>query len=115
VELKQFKDAIEDDYFFEMLIDDLPVWGYVGEVVHEEFLLGRSIQPQRTHDVCVGGRHGFSSVLCAAAALRVTCDDEGGPAMQGHARFFLFCSLPTETPHQRSHKRRSFCGARKYV
>ena len=30
--MKEFKDAIEDDYFFEMLIDDLPVWGYIGEV-----------------------------------------------------------------------------------
>ena len=31
-QIKQFKDAIEDDFFFEMLIDDLPVWGYIGEV-----------------------------------------------------------------------------------
>lgn len=31
-QLKEFKDAIEDDFFFEMLIDDLPVWGYIGEV-----------------------------------------------------------------------------------
>ena len=27
-----------------MIIDGLPVWGYIGEVVHEEFLLGKSIQ-----------------------------------------------------------------------
>jgi hypothetical protein len=32
-----------------MLIDDLPVWGYIGEVVHEEFLLGRSIQGARVY------------------------------------------------------------------
>jgi hypothetical protein len=43
-DIKQLKEAIEDDYFFEMVIDGLPVWGYVGEVVHEEFLLGKSIQ-----------------------------------------------------------------------
>ena len=43
-DIKQLKDAIEDDYFFEMVIDGLPVWGYIGEVVHEEFLLGKSIQ-----------------------------------------------------------------------
>jgi len=48
-ELKQFKDAVEDDYFFEFLIDDLPLWGYIGEVVHEEFLLGRSIQGARVY------------------------------------------------------------------
>jgi hypothetical protein len=43
-DLKELKEAIEQDYYFEMLIDHLPVWGYVGEVVHEEFLLGKSIQ-----------------------------------------------------------------------
>ena len=31
-QIKEFKTAIEDDYFFEMLIDDLPLWGYIGEV-----------------------------------------------------------------------------------
>lgn len=46
-QIKEFKDAIEDDYFFEMFIDDLPMWGYLGEVVHEEFLLGKSIQGAR--------------------------------------------------------------------
>jgi hypothetical protein len=30
--LKALKDAIEADYFFEMLIDELPMWGYIGEV-----------------------------------------------------------------------------------
>lgn len=32
-----------------MLIDDLPMWGYIGEVVHEEFLLGKSIQGARVY------------------------------------------------------------------
>ena len=32
LQMKQFKSAIEADYFFEMYIDDLPMWGYVGEV-----------------------------------------------------------------------------------
>lgn len=48
-DLKAFKAAIEDDYFFEMLIDELPMWGYLGEVVHEEFLLGKSIQGARVY------------------------------------------------------------------
>jgi len=48
-DLQAFKDAIEADYFFEMLIDDLPMWGYLGEVVHEEFLLGKSIQGARVY------------------------------------------------------------------
>ncbi|CAM8930936.1 unnamed protein product [Rhodiola kirilowii] len=28
----QFKDAIENSYWFEFFIDDLPLWGYVGEL-----------------------------------------------------------------------------------
>lgn len=43
-DLKEFKDAVEDEYFFEMFADELPMWGYVGEVVHEDFLIGKSIQ-----------------------------------------------------------------------
>lgn len=43
-DIKQLKEAIESDYFFEMGVDGLPVWGYIGEVVGEEFLLGKSIQ-----------------------------------------------------------------------
>lgn len=48
-DLKEFKSAIEADYFFEMLIDDLPMWGYLGEVVHEEFLLGKAIQGAKVY------------------------------------------------------------------
>ena len=48
-DLKELKAAIEDDYFFEMFFDDLPMWGYLGEVVHEEFLLGKSIQGARVY------------------------------------------------------------------
>lgn len=33
-QLKEFKEAIEDDYFFEMFVDELPLWGYLGEVIH---------------------------------------------------------------------------------
>jgi hypothetical protein len=32
LQLKEFKDAVEDEYFFEMFVDELPMWGYVGEV-----------------------------------------------------------------------------------
>ena len=35
-----FADAIEDDYYFEMFVEDLPMWGYIGEVEGEELLLG---------------------------------------------------------------------------
>ncbi|KMT20136.1 hypothetical protein BVRB_1g001520 [Beta vulgaris subsp. vulgaris] len=29
---KQFRDAIENSYWFEFFIDDLPLWGFVGEL-----------------------------------------------------------------------------------
>lgn len=32
-DIKEFKESIEADYFFEMFIDDLPMWGYIGEVL----------------------------------------------------------------------------------
>ena len=27
-----FRKAILDDYYFEMMLDELPIWGYVGEL-----------------------------------------------------------------------------------
>lgn len=38
--LKKFKDAIHNNYFFEMFVEDLPMWGYIGDVVDEDFLIG---------------------------------------------------------------------------
>ncbi|XP_047980576.1 transmembrane 9 superfamily member 1-like [Salvia hispanica] len=37
--VKQFKDAIDNSYWFEFFMDDLPLWGFVGETL-----------PDRTHD-----------------------------------------------------------------
>ena len=31
-EVVKFRQAIIDDYYFEMMIDELPIWGYVGEL-----------------------------------------------------------------------------------
>jgi len=39
-ELKQFKDAIHNSYFFEMYVEDLPMWGSIGDVVNEDILVG---------------------------------------------------------------------------
>jgi len=40
-EVAQFQQAIDEDYYFEMLVDGLPIWGYVG-LIHTptaEYLL----------------------------------------------------------------------------
>ena len=39
-QVKAFKDAVHQDYFFEFFVEDLPMWGYVGEIVGEDLLLG---------------------------------------------------------------------------
>ena len=30
--LAAYEQAVVDDYYFEMLLDELPIWGYVGEL-----------------------------------------------------------------------------------
>ena len=39
-DVEAFKYAIHNDWFFEMFVEDLPMWGYIGEVVKEDFLIG---------------------------------------------------------------------------
>jgi hypothetical protein len=39
-QLEKFKDAIHNNYFFEMFIEDLPMWGYIGDATDEDFLMG---------------------------------------------------------------------------
>ena len=51
-------DATEDEYYFEMFLDELPVWGWLGEVEAEDMLLGHITSPRHyiyTHlDFLVG-------------------------------------------------------------
>lgn len=42
-DLIKFKDAIHDNYFFEMFVEDLPMWGYIGDVVDEDLLIGDAV------------------------------------------------------------------------
>ncbi len=41
-ELELFEHAVEEDYFFEMSLDSLPLRGYVGEGVDEDLILGHT-------------------------------------------------------------------------
>jgi len=47
-DVQAFKEAIHNDYYFEMFIDDLPMWGYIGEIVGEDALLGE-IEGSKTY------------------------------------------------------------------
>ena len=39
-QLEKFKDAIHNNYFFEMFVEDLPMWGYIGDASGEDFIMG---------------------------------------------------------------------------
>ena len=41
-DLEKFKDAIHNNYFFEMFVEDLPMWGYIGDAIDEDIILGES-------------------------------------------------------------------------
>lgn len=38
-ELKKLKNAIHNNYFFEMFVEDLPMWGYIGDVSDEDVIM----------------------------------------------------------------------------
>lgn len=44
-----FKDAIHNNYFFEMFVEDLPMWGYVGIVEDEDLILGEMVDGGKTY------------------------------------------------------------------
>jgi len=39
-DLTKFKEAIHNNYFFEMFVEDLPMWGYIGDFSDEDFIIG---------------------------------------------------------------------------
>lgn len=39
-DIEKFKDAIHNNYFFEMFVEDLPMWGYIGDVADEDLIVG---------------------------------------------------------------------------
>ncbi|GMH52556.1 hypothetical protein TrRE_jg1584 [Triparma retinervis] len=43
-----FKEAVHNDYYFEFYVEDLPMWGYVGEISGEDLVLGE-IEGSRTY------------------------------------------------------------------
>ena len=38
-ELAKLKKAIHNNYFFEMFVEDLPMWGYIGDVADEDVII----------------------------------------------------------------------------
>lgn len=101
-DVKEFKNAIESDYFFEMFIDDLPMWGYLGEVAHEEFLLGQSIQGSRVYlyphlhfSIGYNGQHIVSANVTTDTKRRVDITDDS----IGQEVVFSYSVEWVNTPH----------------
>jgi Endomembrane protein 70 len=43
-QMEEFHEAIDNNYFFEMFIEDLPMWGYVGDTKDKDIVLGETSQ-----------------------------------------------------------------------
>eukprot|EP00937_MAST-01D_sp_MAST-1D-sp2_P005126 g5126.t1 len=62
-ELKDFEHAVMDEYFFEMFLDGLPLWGYVGDDEEEDLIFNRYgqsrkfIYPHLSFFVGYNGKH----------------------------------------------------------
>lgn len=48
-DLQKFKDAIHNNYFFEMFVEDLPMWGYIGDIEDEDILIGEVEGQSKTY------------------------------------------------------------------
>lgn len=42
-DVKKLKDAIHNNYFFEMFVEDLPMWGYIGDIIDEDLIVGEMV------------------------------------------------------------------------
>ncbi|KAG7365326.1 endomembrane protein 70-domain containing protein [Nitzschia inconspicua] len=41
-DIEKFKEAIHNNYFFEMFVEDLPMWGYIGDIDGEDMIIGET-------------------------------------------------------------------------
>lgn len=41
-DLETLKEAIHNEYFFEMFVEDLPMWGYIGDTADEDLIVGET-------------------------------------------------------------------------
>ena len=48
-DLEKFKEAINNNYFFEMFVEDLPMWGYLGDIGDEDMVAGEMMGNSKTY------------------------------------------------------------------
>mmetsp|Transcript_12340 Transcript_12340/g.28536 ORF Transcript_12340/g.28536 Transcript_12340/m.28536 type:complete len:628 (+) Transcript_12340:116-1999(+) len=49
VDIVKLKEAIHNNYFFEMFVEDLPMWGYIGDIADEDMIVGEMIDGSKTY------------------------------------------------------------------
>ena len=42
-DVEKLKDVIHNNYFFEMFVEDLPMWGYIGDIIDEDLIVGELV------------------------------------------------------------------------
>ena len=93
-DLAKLSTAIEEDWYYEMFADELPVWGYLGEHEAEDFLLGHTDRSKHflyTHLHFVLGMNGDKVVtanVSASAQYRqdITGEDGAGEVNLGDSK-----------------------------
>jgi hypothetical protein len=48
-DIVKLKKAIQNNYFFEMFVEDLPLWGYIGDIDDEEMIMGDMLESSKTY------------------------------------------------------------------
>jgi hypothetical protein len=85
-ELAKLSTAIEEDWYFEMFADELPMWGYLGEHEAEDFLLGHTDRSKHflyTHLHFVLGTNGDKVVTANVSASQQYRQDVTGADGEG--------------------------------
>ena len=49
MDIVKLKEAIHNNYFFEMFVEDLPMWGYIGDIADEDMIVGEMIDGSKTY------------------------------------------------------------------
>ena len=48
-DIVKLKEAIHNNYFFEMFVEDLPMWGYIGDIADEDMIVGEMMEGSKTY------------------------------------------------------------------
>lgn len=73
-DLQAFKDAIHHNYFFEMFVEDLPMWGYIGDAVKEDIIMGETTESKTYLFTHLHFRIGYNAKSKQIVSAKVTTD-----------------------------------------